>query len=44
MWAGYGILVAHDPYIYAPNALGLAAAVLQLSLFAKYGIHSADKK
>ena len=37
-WGGYGLLVAFDPYIYAPNLLGLGAACIQLALFAKYGI------
>jgi hypothetical protein len=41
MWSSYGGLVAFDPYIYGPNVLGLAATVVQLSLFAKYGIHKA---
>ena len=35
-WLSYGTLVAHDPYIYVPNILGLAASLLQLSLFAYY--------
>ena len=38
-WGAYGLLVAQDPYIYAPNILGVLAATVQLSLFAKYGIH-----
>jgi hypothetical protein len=41
MWTGYGTLVAFDPYIYVPNMLGLAASIIQLSMFAKYGIHKA---
>ena len=41
MWGSYGALVAFDPYIYAPNGLGLAAAIVQLSLFAKYGVNKA---
>ena len=38
-WGAYGLLVAQDPYIYAPNILGVLAATVQLGLFAKYGIH-----
>eukprot|EP00471_Norrisiella_sphaerica_P002466 CAMPEP_0184482698 /NCGR_PEP_ID=MMETSP0113_2-20130426/4274_1 /TAXON_ID=91329 /ORGANISM="Norrisiella sphaerica, Strain BC52" /LENGTH=293 /DNA_ID=CAMNT_0026862591 /DNA_START=149 /DNA_END=1030 /DNA_ORIENTATION=- len=36
-WASYGALVAMDPYIWAPNGLGLVACTVQLSLFAMYG-------
>eukprot|EP00470_Lotharella_oceanica_P003742 CAMPEP_0170170788 /NCGR_PEP_ID=MMETSP0040_2-20121228/3812_1 /TAXON_ID=641309 /ORGANISM="Lotharella oceanica, Strain CCMP622" /LENGTH=272 /DNA_ID=CAMNT_0010410417 /DNA_START=86 /DNA_END=904 /DNA_ORIENTATION=- len=36
-WAAYGSLVAMDPYIYAPNGLGMAACAIQLSLFGIYG-------
>lgn len=38
-WASYGLLVAGDPIIWAPNVLGLAAATVQLGLIAKYGIY-----
>lgn len=38
LWFSYGVLVAHDPYIWFCNGLGLAAAVAQLSLFARFGI------
>lgn len=37
LWAAFGFLVARDPYIYWPNALGLVSAVVQLALFAAYG-------
>ena len=40
-WTGYGVLVAHDPIVWGPNVLGLAAACVQMGLFAKYGIHTA---
>jgi len=40
-WTGYGVLVAHDPIVWGPNALGLVAAGVQMALFAKYGIHTA---
>jgi solute carrier family 50 (sugar transporter) len=36
-WASYGVFVAHDPIIWGPNVLGLAAACVQLSLFARFG-------
>lgn len=39
-WAAYGLLVANDPMIYAPNLLGLAASSVGLGLFARYGIHT----
>lgn len=39
-WTAYGSFVAHDPIIVVPNALGLAASLVQLSLFARFGIHS----
>ena len=39
-WLGYGWLVIHDPFIYVPNAMGLASAIGQLALFAKYGIQT----
>jgi len=37
-WSGYGWIVAGDPMIVVPNLLGLAASVVQLSLFVKYGL------
>ena len=42
LWASYGGLVIHDPFIWGPNVLGLASGVTQLGLFAKYGIHKAE--
>lgn len=36
-WFGYGYFVLADPLIWAPNLLGIAAATLQLSLFARFG-------
>jgi hypothetical protein len=38
-WTAYGKLVAEDPFMWAPNALGLVAACAQLAFFAKYGIY-----
>ena len=35
-WFAYGLVVADNPMIYGPNVLGLAAAVVQLALFAIY--------
>jgi len=40
-WSGYGLLVAKDEVLVMPNVLGLLAAILQLSLFARFGIHKA---
>jgi len=37
-WSSYGWIVAGDPMIVAPNLLGLAASLVQLSLFVKYGL------
>lgn len=36
-WFTYGLAVAMDPFIYVPNALGLLATAVQLSMFAAYG-------
>lgn len=41
-WTGYGFLVANDPMVWGPNTLGLVAACVQMGLFAKYGIHTAE--
>lgn len=35
-----GALVAQDPMIWTPNALGLSAAMVQMALFARYGVHT----
>mmetsp|Transcript_11140 Transcript_11140/g.16684 ORF Transcript_11140/g.16684 Transcript_11140/m.16684 type:complete len:221 (+) Transcript_11140:324-986(+) len=40
-WTAYGSLVAMDPYIYAPNGLGMCACAVQLGLFAVYGFPKA---
>jgi len=42
-WTGYGMLIAKDPVLVVPNALGLIAAIIQLSLFVRFGIHKAPK-
>ena len=38
-WSSYGIFVIDDYIVWLPNMLGLAAAIAQLGLFAKFGIH-----
>eukprot|EP00301_Raphidiophrys_heterophryoidea_P000454 c10227_g1_i1.p1 GENE.c10227_g1_i1~~c10227_g1_i1.p1 ORF type:complete len:261 (+),score=59.02 c10227_g1_i1:55-837(+) len=38
LWVMYGSLVAHNWFVIAPNAVGLAAALVQLGLFARFGI------
>ena len=38
-WLAYGIVVAKDRFVIVPNALGCAASVLQLALFARFGIY-----
>eukprot|EP00055_Hartaetosiga_balthica_P003580 m.8304 g.8304 ORF g.8304 m.8304 type:complete len:303 (+) comp3078_c0_seq1:225-1133(+) len=43
-WTMYGSLVMGDPLIWVPNALGLGAALVQMSLFMKYGIYKAPKE
>jgi len=35
-WSAYGLLVAQDYMIFAPNVLGLGAATVQMGLFMKY--------
>jgi solute carrier family 50 protein (sugar transporter) len=39
LWGAFGSLVVHDPFIWAPNFLGLSSGLAQLALFAKYGFH-----
>eukprot|EP00937_MAST-01D_sp_MAST-1D-sp2_P007868 g7868.t1 len=41
LWLGYGALVIGDPFIWAPNTLGLASGVVQLALFARFGFQRA---
>ena len=36
-WSLFGVVVAKDPLVYAPNLLGLILTVIQLSLFCFYG-------
>lgn len=36
-WAAYGYLVINDPFVWGPNTVGLAAGLVQLGLFAKFG-------
>lgn len=42
-WLGFGSLVVHDPYVWAPNLIGVTSGVVQLGLIAKYGIHNDEK-
>ena len=37
VWLGYGALVLGDPFIWAPNVLGLGSSLTQLGLIARYG-------
>ena len=37
VWLAYGLVVLDDPFIWAPNVLGLASALAQLGLLARYG-------
>jgi len=43
-WGAYGFLVAHDPYVIIPNAIGLGLSFVQLSLFVRFGISSPKVK
>jgi uncharacterized protein with PQ loop repeat len=38
LWVGYGKLVTNDPFIYGPNIVGFTTSLIQLGLFAVYGI------
>ena len=37
VWLSYGALVLGDPFIWAPNVLGLGSSLTQLALIARYG-------
>ena len=37
VWLGYGALVLGDPFIWAPNVLGLASSLTQIGLIARFG-------
>ena len=37
VWLGYGLLVLGDPFIWAPNVLGLASSLTQLGLLVRFG-------
>ena len=37
VWLGYGALILGDPFIWAPNVLGLGSAMTQLALIARFG-------
>jgi len=43
-WLGFGSLVVHDPYVWAPNLIGVTSGVIQLGLIAKYGIYRSETK
>ena len=43
-WSAYGYLVLDDYIVYLPNLLGLASSIVQLGLFAKFGIHKEEIK
>lgn len=43
-WSLYGLLVANDPMIYVPSALGLIPAALQLTLYIVYGLPRREKE
>jgi uncharacterized protein with PQ loop repeat len=42
LWMGYGTLVTNDPFVYGPNAVGFSTSLVQLFLFAVYGIQRMD--
>ncbi len=42
-WSSYGILLAKDPFITVPNVVGLALAILQLSMFGLFGFPGEEK-
>ena len=42
LWASFGGLVVHDPFIWGPNILGFFSGVTQVGLIAKYGVHKAE--
>lgn len=37
-WITYGVIVAHNPFLVFPNAVGLSAGLVQLSMFGVYGL------
>ena len=38
LWFSFGFAVIQDPFVWGPNALGMASGVTQIALFAKYGL------
>lgn len=38
LWASYGWFVVNDPYVWFCNGLGLLSSIVQLSLFARFGL------
>ena len=44
LWLMYGSLVTHDPFVWAPNVLGLTSGLVQLALFAHYGFAQAPEE
>eukprot|EP01064_Diplonema_japonicum_P022816 TRINITY_DN3300_c7_g1_i1.p1 TRINITY_DN3300_c7_g1~~TRINITY_DN3300_c7_g1_i1.p1 ORF type:complete len:234 (+),score=35.14 TRINITY_DN3300_c7_g1_i1:23-703(+) len=44
LWSSYGLLVAHDVFIYFPNLVGLGSGLAQLALFAVYGFAAKNEE
>ena len=42
-WSSYGILLAKDPFVTVPNLVGLALAIVQLSMFGLFGFPTLKK-
>jgi uncharacterized protein with PQ loop repeat len=38
LWTSYGLFVTHDPYVWFCNGLGLISSIVQLGLFARFGL------
>jgi len=38
LWTSYGLFVVHDPYVWFCNSLGLLSSIVQLGLFARFGL------
>jgi len=38
LWTSYGLFVVHDPYVWFCNSLGLISSIVQLGLFARFGL------
>jgi uncharacterized protein with PQ loop repeat len=42
-WFGFGSLVVHDAYVWAPNIIGVASGITQLALIGKYGVYREEE-